>query len=74
MSETNSYPDSNVTAGAHTSYWLESVDPIVFEKLSQNISTDVVIVGGYSRLKRGIHPVEKRQKSSVGRRWKYWKR
>jgi glycine/D-amino acid oxidase-like deaminating enzyme/nitrite reductase/ring-hydroxylating ferredoxin subunit len=34
------------TSGKHMSYWLDSVAPVKFESLKENISTDIVIVGG----------------------------
>jgi len=38
--------DSNVTSGENKSFWTASTLPIVFEKLNQNIETDILIVGG----------------------------
>ncbi len=38
--------DSNITSGENKSFWIASTDPIVFEKLQQDIDTDVLIVGG----------------------------
>lgn len=35
-----------ITAGAHESFWTSSTYPLAYTKLSQNIKTDVVIVGG----------------------------
>lgn len=34
------------TSGAHRTYWLDSVEPLSLPKLHENISADVVIVGG----------------------------
>ncbi len=42
--EKNSTPD--ITAGMHHSYWIDSVEPITFNRLQENLKTDVVIVGG----------------------------
>jgi len=38
--------DSNITSGKNKSFWTASTEPIVFEKLKQNIETDILIVGG----------------------------
>jgi glycine/D-amino acid oxidase-like deaminating enzyme/nitrite reductase/ring-hydroxylating ferredoxin subunit len=38
--------DSNVTSGENKSFWTASTEPIIFEKLNQNIETDILIVGG----------------------------
>ena len=47
MQASNSEPiDSNITSGENKSYWIASTQPIVFEKLQQDIDTDVLIVGG----------------------------
>jgi glycine/D-amino acid oxidase-like deaminating enzyme/nitrite reductase/ring-hydroxylating ferredoxin subunit len=35
-----------ITSGSHSSYWIESVEPLAFRKLEENIEVDVVIVGG----------------------------
>ncbi len=37
--------DPNITSGDHISYWIDSIEPIQYSKLTENISTDVVIVG-----------------------------
>lgn len=37
--------DPNITSGTHHSFWVDSIKPIQFEKLNENLSTDVVIVG-----------------------------
>ena len=43
----NSEPiDSNITSGENKSYWIASSQSIVFEKLQQDIDTEVLIVGG----------------------------
>jgi glycine/D-amino acid oxidase-like deaminating enzyme/nitrite reductase/ring-hydroxylating ferredoxin subunit len=47
MQTSNSEPiDSNITSGENKSYWIASTQPIVFEKLQQDIDTEVLIVGG----------------------------
>lgn len=38
--------DPHMTSGAHHSFWIDSVKPISFTKLGENLTTDVVIVGG----------------------------
>lgn len=38
--------DNKLTAGRHVSYWIDSVEPLSYQPLTQNIETDVVIVGG----------------------------
>ena len=37
---------SNLTSGENKSYWIKSTQPIIFQKLQENIITDVLIVGG----------------------------
>lgn len=34
------------TSGGHITYWIDSTDPLTFEKLDENTDVDVVIVGG----------------------------
>jgi glycine/D-amino acid oxidase-like deaminating enzyme/nitrite reductase/ring-hydroxylating ferredoxin subunit len=49
----------------HPSFWMESVDPLIFAPLSENVKTEVVVVGGgiagltiaYSLLKNGKHVI-----------------
>ncbi len=38
--------DKNITSGENKSFWTASVQPIVLEKLNQNIETEILIVGG----------------------------
>jgi glycine/D-amino acid oxidase-like deaminating enzyme/nitrite reductase/ring-hydroxylating ferredoxin subunit len=38
--------DASVTAGKHSSYWLDTTEPLKYEPLNKDIKTDVVIVGG----------------------------
>ena len=38
--------DSNITSGEHKSFWTASTSSLIFEKLNQDIETDVLIVGG----------------------------
>ncbi len=38
--------DGNITSGKNKSFWTDSSLPIIFEKLQQNIETDILIVGG----------------------------
>jgi glycine/D-amino acid oxidase-like deaminating enzyme/nitrite reductase/ring-hydroxylating ferredoxin subunit len=38
--------EANVTSGKHTSYWLDSTEPIKYTPLNKDIQTDVVIIGG----------------------------
>jgi len=35
-----------ITSGEDISYWIDSVKPIEFETLEQDVDTDVLIVGG----------------------------
>jgi len=35
-----------ITSGEHISYWIDSVKPIGFETLDQDINTDILIIGG----------------------------
>ncbi|MES2513530.1 MAG: FAD-dependent oxidoreductase [Bacteroidota bacterium] len=45
--ETHVHPNTEkITAGAHSTLWIESVKSIAFQKLETNTETDVVIVGG----------------------------
>lgn len=37
---------SNITSGRNKSFWISTIKPIVFEKLQENIETDVLIIGG----------------------------
>jgi len=47
MQKSHSEPiDSNITSGENKSFWVASAEPIVFNKLQQDIETDVLIVGG----------------------------
>lgn len=36
----------DITSGKNISFWTNSINPIFYEKLKQNLNTDVVIVGG----------------------------
>lgn len=38
--------NGEITSGKNVSCWTNTVNPIVFEKLNENLQTDVVIVGG----------------------------
>ena len=47
MQKSHSEPiDSNITSGEKKSFWVASAEAIVFNKLQQDIETDVLIVGG----------------------------
>jgi glycine/D-amino acid oxidase-like deaminating enzyme/nitrite reductase/ring-hydroxylating ferredoxin subunit len=47
MSESaDSISSSKVSSGANVSYWLDSVEPIKYQPLKENITTDVVVIGG----------------------------
>jgi len=47
MSTSSDEPiDGNITSGQNKSFWTDSTLPIVFEKLQQNIETDILIIGG----------------------------
>lgn len=47
MNSTPTLPfNENITSGEHQSFWVASTEPIIFKKLTTNISTDVLIVGG----------------------------
>ncbi|HYF31725.1 MAG TPA: FAD-dependent oxidoreductase [Chitinophagaceae bacterium] len=41
----NSQPTENITSGEHVSYWIDSVRPLSFETLNQDITTDVLVIG-----------------------------
>ena len=38
--------EDTITSGENLSYWLASVQPIIYKELRRNIETDVLIVGG----------------------------
>ncbi|MFN8285448.1 MAG: FAD-dependent oxidoreductase [Chitinophagales bacterium] len=44
--ESSESNEGNITAGKNITYWLDSVEPISYSPLAENIETDVVIVGG----------------------------
>lgn len=44
--ENKELENGNITSGKNISFWSNSINTIVFEKLNKNIETDVVIVGG----------------------------
>ncbi len=44
--ENKQLQNGDITSGKNISFWTNSVNPIFFEKLSENTETDVVIVGG----------------------------
>ncbi|MDB5228858.1 MAG: puuB 1 [Bacteroidota bacterium] len=46
MKNTSNTRDGKVTAGRHTSFWIDSVKPSAYPQLTENIEADVVIVGG----------------------------
>ena len=47
-------PDGEITSGHSHSYWIDSVEPLKFESLNNNLEADVVIVGaGISGLSVG---------------------
>lgn len=42
----NKKSDPVLTSGKNISYWIDSIEPLYFSKLDQNIKTDTVIIGG----------------------------
>lgn len=42
----NNSINDKVTSGSHFSYWNESLSPIVYKTLANDVSTDVLIIGG----------------------------
>ena len=38
--------NSKITSGENKSYWISSVQPIIFEKIQENIETDILVIGG----------------------------
>ena len=46
MKSTTPTIEENITSGAHKSFWTASTNPIFYEKLKNNITIDVLIVGG----------------------------
>ena len=57
--------DSNITSGVNKSFWVANVQPIIFEKLQQNLETEVLVIGGgisglttaYCLLREGIRVI-----------------
>lgn len=44
--KTTEREDGVLTSGSNLSYWTDSIEPIRFQKLEEDLTTDVVIVGG----------------------------
>ncbi len=44
--ESSTSKHGKLTSGGNATFWIDSTEPITFEKLDENISVDVVIVGG----------------------------
>jgi glycine/D-amino acid oxidase-like deaminating enzyme/nitrite reductase/ring-hydroxylating ferredoxin subunit len=44
--ENNHIENGEITSGKNVSFWTNSINPIFYEKLKENIHTEVVIVGG----------------------------
>src|SRR5687768_13115973 len=52
---------AKISSGENFSYWIDSVNPIAFEKLNSNLETEVLVIGGgiaglsvaYNLLKNG---------------------
>lgn len=44
--ETNNPINDKVTSGTHHSYWNDSAEPLVYKTLANDISTDILIIGG----------------------------
>lgn len=42
----DSIQDGKLTSGSHLSFWTDSVKPLSFQQLKENLQTDVVVVGG----------------------------
>ncbi len=57
--------NGNITSGENLSIWFASAKPIVFEKLSSDVATDILVIGGgiaglttaYCLAKEGFHVV-----------------
>ena len=45
-SKENSFEAGDFTSGKNISNWIDSVSPIVFKPLTENLDTDIVIIGG----------------------------
>jgi len=43
---TSEFIDSRVTSGENKSYWTATSEPVIFKKLSENLETDVLVIGG----------------------------
>ena len=43
---TSSKPEGIITSGHNISLWVDTVSPLKYLKLSKNLQTDIVIVGG----------------------------
>ena len=46
MKTNNNPEDARITSGKNISYWTDSVDAALQNQLSENLETDVVIIGG----------------------------
>jgi hypothetical protein len=46
MSQIEETSSPKITSGTHHSYWIDSADPITFNALNEDVTADVVIVGG----------------------------
>ena len=38
--------DAKRTSGSHMSYWIDSAEPLVYDKIDSDKETDVLIIGG----------------------------
>ena len=38
--------NGTVTSGSNLSYWFSAIKPLAFEKLNQNVTTDILVIGG----------------------------
>jgi ribosomal protein S9 len=45
--QTSTHEDGTITSGKNLSCWFSSnIEPLSFEKLNENIDTDVLVIGG----------------------------
>lgn len=45
-SSTRNTKNGKVTSGSNATFWIDSTNPLAFEKLDENLDVDVVVIGG----------------------------
>lgn len=46
MNRDDNYNDGSITSGKNVSYWIDSTSTVAFDKPSQNMNTEVLVIGG----------------------------